>query len=154
VDTSSLEAGYDEVLAAVTRGEFAPLPEREWPAEQVLAHLVVDGRLLRQVTAELLAGGRPVYDNAEALEERELAKVAAAAGDLDGLVHLLRRGGQALVQLAAELDDHLAATEVRARIADSGKARIDQAMRWGDVLELHGRVHLPSHAAELQELRS
>ncbi len=154
MDTSSLEAGYDEVLAAAAAGEFSPPLEREWSAEQVLAHLVVSDRLLRGVTEELLAGGRPAYDNADALDERELAKVASGAGDLDGLVHLLRRSAQELVKLAAELDERLAATEVPARIVEAGEVGIDQLMRWEDVLELHARVHLPSHAAELHELRS
>ena len=154
MDTTTLEGAYRDLLTAARDGGFrAPADQGAWTAEQVLAHVVATDRLLIGVTAELLAGGSPTYDNAVATRTPYLDALGRAAGGWDALVATVRATGLELVYLARELHDSAAATPVPTRIVDGDTVRVEAPMPWSGVLNTHAEVHLPEHRAQLDGLR-
>lgn len=154
MDTSALESAYTRLLDVGRGGGFrAPDDAAAWPAEQVLAHVVVSDRLLAECTACLLAGGRPRYTNEPATRRVLLDEVARAHGDVERLAGEARAGGLVLVRLVRQLDDATGATAVPTCIVDGDVTRIDAPMPWSGVLNTHAEVHLPDHTAQLEALR-
>lgn len=154
MDTTALESAYRKLLDVARGGAFRPPADQgAWPAEYVLAHVVANDRLLAAATAEILAGERPSYDNRASAHDAYLADIGRAAGDLDGLVDMVRRCGLELVLLARRLDPDQAATPVQTRIRDGDEIRVDGPVPWSGVLNTHAEVHLPSHTGDLEALR-
>lgn len=154
MDTEELESAYRRLLAVAREGGFRPPADTAtWPAELVLAHVVVTDRLLAATTAEVLAGGSPRYDNAAASRADYLTEVGRAADDWDGLVATARQCGLELVLVARRLDEAQAATPVPTRIVDGDEVRVDTAMPWAGVLATHAEVGLPALAEQLVALR-
>lgn len=154
MDTDALETAYKQLLEVARGGAFAaPADRAAWPAEQLLAHVVVEDRLLAHATGELLAGNQPRHSNRPAFSPALLDEVARACEDLPGLVAEVRRGGLVLVRLARQLDD-AAATAVPTCLVDGDEVRIDTPMPWSGVLNTHAEVDLPQRTAELEALRA
>ena len=154
MDTTELESSYRSLLELVRAGGFRPpAAQADWPAELVLAHIACTDRLLIAVTASLLGGDRPSYDNTAAGSEVALQALAQAAGDWGGLVATVRQCGLELVLLARQLDAAQTAEAVPTRIVDGGEVRADGPVPWAGVLNTQAQVHLPSHIQQLRAMR-
>lgn len=154
MDTAELESSYRSLLDLAGDGGFRPpAVQADWPAELILAHVAFNDRLLIAVTASLLGGVGPSYDNTAAGATVALQALARAAGDWGGLVATVRQCGLELVLLARQLDAAQAAVAVPARIVDGGAVRVDGPVPWAGVLNTHAQVHLPSHIEQLREMR-
>jgi len=154
VDTAELESSYRSLLDLARGGAFRPpAVQGDWPAELILAHIAFNDRLLIAVTASLLAGDRPSYDNTAAGSGAALQALAQAAGDWGGLVATVRQCGLELVLVARQLDAARAATAVPTRIVDGGAVRADGPVPWAGVLNTQAQVHLPSHTEQLRAMR-
>jgi hypothetical protein len=154
VDTTALASAYERFLAVAGGGGFGPPPEGEWAAELVVAHIVANDRLLAAVTAALLAGDSPAYDNEPATLEANLSAAAGAAGSLPALIATARTGSEALLQLVADLDGSQAEQAVHFRAVDAGVVTVDTPLPWARILDIHTTLHLPAHTAQLAALRA
>jgi hypothetical protein len=152
VDTTALASAYASFLAVAGSGGFGPPPEGEWPAELVVAHIVTNDRLLSAVTADLLAGGSPAYDNEPATLEANLSAAADAAGSFPALIVAARTGSEAFLQLVAHLDGSQADKAVHFRAIDAGVVTVDTPLPWARILDIHTNLHLPAHTAQLAAL--
>ena len=153
VDTIDLASAYARFLAEASGGVFDPPPAGQWSAELVVAHVATNDRILAAVTSELLAGGRPSYDNEPATLEANLRAAADAAGGLPDLIEVARAESENVLRLVAALEPAQAETPVHFRAMDAGVLTVDRHLPWAQVLDIHTHRHLPSHIEQLAALR-
>ncbi|MER7267134.1 hypothetical protein ABT344_02310 [Micromonospora carbonacea] len=175
-----LRRAYDEVLAEVAAGGFGPPGDGELSAEQIVAHLVANDELMSEATEAVLAGSPVAYYDLDAIHRPQLdALVAeytgpgapgpgpptpggpAASGGLavsggpaalGGLADRLRETSRRLCALVDRLGP-AAQTPVETRLHEDVDLRVDETLPWARTLDLHARVHLPKHLAQLRALR-
>jgi hypothetical protein len=152
MDTSRLREAYEALFAEAAAGGFGPPPPGEWTAEQVVAHVAANDRLLAQATEAVLAGDPKAYYNHEAIDVARLDALVAEHGDLTRLVELARGTSATLFSLAERLGDR-EGTPVHTYIRDGDRVMVDQPVPWGQVLELNASGHLPVHIQQLRSLR-
>ncbi|MFC4148167.1 hypothetical protein ACFO0M_18085 [Micromonospora mangrovi] len=152
MDSAELRRAYDQVFAEVDRGGFGPPPEGELSAEQVVAHLAANDELMSEATEAVLAGSPFAYYDLETIHRPQLDALVSECGGLDGLAALLRATSQKLCALAERLGA-AAETPVDTVLREGFDLDVDDSLPWGRVLDLHTRVHLPMHLAELRALR-
>lgn len=153
-DLAALHTAQQDLLAEAARGGFGAPQGPHWDAEQVLAHLIINERLLRSVTEDLLAGRRPDYDNAPSQDAFVLGSLIGNVGSLAGLVSLLGLecmvGRSALERLRADQRE----TMVHVRIWHEGNRIIDDPQPWwAFAVEASAGRHLPAHLEQLRALR-
>jgi hypothetical protein len=154
MDTTALESAYRALLELAGAGGFRPPADASgWTAEQHMAHVVANDRLLAATTADVLAGRTTTYDNSPATDPAYLHAIGRAAGGHEQLVATLRQCGLELVLLARQLDEARAVTPVPTRIVDGEAVRVDAPLPWVATLKTHAEVHLPDHLAALRQLR-
>lgn len=149
MNTTELEAGYRELLDAASAGTPAATSGGAWSASTVLAHVIASSRMLTAASAELLAGRIPVVDNRPSQSRHYLDAIVIAAEGDTGLVDTVRRSGQELVILAAQLDDEQIATNVPTIILDGGRIRVQHPVPFSTLLRAE---HIREHLAQLCEL--
>lgn len=152
MDTSKLRQAYEALFAEAAAGGFGPPPAGEWTAEQVLAHVAANDRLLAETTEAVLAGDPRAYYNHDAIDVARLDALVAERGDLAGLVELARGTSGALFALAERLGEQ-GDTPVHTYVRDGEQVMVDQPLPWGQVLDLHAGGHLPVHIQQLRSLR-
>lgn len=153
MDTTELEAAYRTLLQLAGTGRFrAPATSGGWTAEQRLACVIANDRLLATTTADVLAGRPARYDNSVAGDETYLGVVGRAAGGHEALVAAVRQCGLELVLLARQLDEAGARTAVPTRIVDGDVVRVDAPLPWVATLKTHAEVSLPGHIEALRAL--
>ncbi|MGC4805093.1 hypothetical protein [Micromonospora sp. DT233] len=152
MESAGLRRAYDEVLAEVEAGGFAPPDDGGLSAEQIVAHLAVNDELMSEATEAVLNGSPFAYYDLETVHRPQLDALAAEHGGLTGLATLLRATSEGLCALVDRLGP-AAQTPVRTRLHEDVDLRVDEALPWGRALDLHTRVHLPKHLAQLRALR-
>ncbi|SCG45275.1 hypothetical protein GA0074704_1713 [Micromonospora siamensis] len=152
VESGELRRRYDEVLDLVDGGEFGVPAEGELSAEQIVAHLAANDELMSEATEAVLAGSPFAYYDLETIHRPQLDALAAECGGLDGLATLLRATSQKLCALTDRLGE-AAETPVDTVLREGFDLDVDESLPWGRVLDLHARVHLPMHLAQLHSLR-
>ena len=154
MDVTPLETACARVLEAAAGGPSPARSDGEWPAELVLAHLITANRAFSVVTAEVLAGRAPGYDNRASTFRPHLEAVVRASGGWDELVETFRRSGQELMALAALLDDEQGATPIHILIVDDGRTFVDEPRPWAAFLAGSANFHIPLHLDQLAKLRA
>ena len=158
MDTSELEAAYRSVLdlAASGAGDGPGAPDagdgEAWRPGDVLAHLVLNDRLLARAVRSVLAGTAQPYDNLDAIDVAELRSLTRDLGDTAGLIGGLEASSRELMDLAGRLDEAQAATPVPVRILDGDQLVVDNPLPVRSLLNIQARRHLPMHQAQLSEL--
>jgi hypothetical protein len=170
MDTSELEAAYRAVLDLAARGsgdsspgaasgeagpgggEAGPADGEAWGPDDVLAHLVLNDRLLARAVGSVLDGAAQPYDNLDAIEVAELRSLTRDLGDTAGLIGGLESSSRELMDLAGRLDEAQAATPVPVRILDGDQLVVDNPLPVRSLLNIQARRHLPIHQAQLSEL--
>jgi hypothetical protein len=159
MDTSELEAAYQPVLELATRaagpGQGPGPPDdggQEWGPDDVLAHLIINDRLLARAVRSVLAGTAEPYDNLDAIGLAELRALAGDIGDTAALIGELESSSRELVSLAGRLDQAQAASPVPVRILDGDQLVVDNPLPVKSLLAIQARRHLPMHEAQLSEL--
>jgi hypothetical protein len=164
MDTSELEAAYRSVLDLAAReagggrvpgaGGGGPGADggEAWGPDDVLAHLVVNDRLLARAVRSVLDGAAQPYDNLDAIELAELRALGRDLGDTAGLIGELEASSRELVGLAGRLDEVQAASPVPVRILDGDVLRVDNPLPLRSLLNIQARRHLPMHEDQLREL--
>jgi len=159
MDTSELEAAYRPVLELAARaagpGQGPASPDddaKAWGPDDVLAHLIVNDRLLARAVRSVLEGTAEPYDNLDAIELAELRALARDLGDTAALIGELEGSSRELVGLAGRLDEAQAAIPVPVRILDGDQLIVDNPLPVSRLLAIQARRHLPMHQAQLSEL--
>jgi hypothetical protein len=153
MDTAELRQAYESLFAEAAEGGFGPPPAREWTAEQVVAHVAANDRLLAETTEAVLAGDPKAYYNHDAIDAAQLDALVAEHGGLAALVELVRGTSVALFAVAERLGEQRD-TPVHTHIQDGDRVMVDQPVPWGRVLDLHASSHLPIHVQQLRSLRA
>ncbi|MFU8855030.1 hypothetical protein ACNAW0_29305 [Micromonospora sp. SL1-18] len=153
MDTGGLRRAYEAVLAEVDAGGFGPPADGELSAEQIVAHLAANDELLSEATEAVLAGSPFAYYDLETIHRPQLDALVSECGGLDGLAELLRDTSQKLCVLADRLGP-AAETPVDTVLREGFDLDVDESLPWGRALDLHTRVHLPMHLAQLRALRT
>ncbi|MGC1214708.1 MAG: hypothetical protein WA890_26050 [Micromonospora sp.] len=152
MESGELRRTYDEVLAEVDAGGFGEPPEGELSAEQIVAHLAANDELMSEATEAVLAGSPFAYYDLDTIHRPQLDALASECGGLDGLATLLRATSQKLCTLVDRLGD-AAETPVDTVLREGADLDVDESLPWGRAVDLHIRVHLPMHLAQLRALR-
>ncbi|SCE63571.1 hypothetical protein GA0070558_10138 [Micromonospora haikouensis] len=173
MDSEALRRAYDEVLAEVAAGGFEPPSDGELSAEQIVAHLVANDELMSEATEAVLAGSPFAYYDLDAIHRPQLDALVAEYADpgagggwpaaggsaalsgsaaLGGLADRLRETSRRLCALVDRLGP-AAQTPVETRLHEDVDLRVDETLPWARTLDLHARVHLPKHLAQLRALR-
>lgn len=152
MESGELRRTYDEVLAEVDAGGFGEPPEGELSAEQIVAHLAANDELMSEATEAVLAGSPFAYYDLDTIHRPQLDALASECGGLDGLATLLRATSQKLCTLVDRLGD-AAETPVDTVLREGADLDVDESLPWGRAVDLHTRVHLPMHLAQLRALR-
>jgi hypothetical protein len=156
MDTSELEAAYRSVLDLAARGagpEAAGAGDGEaWGPDDVLAHLVLNDRLLARAVRSVVDGTALPYDNLDAIDVAGLRALTEDLGDIAGLIGGLEASSRELMDLAGRLDEAQAATPVPVRILDGDQLVVDSPLPVRSLLNIQARRHLPMHKAQLSEL--
>ncbi len=147
-----MRRAYGEVLAEVDAGGFGWPAEGRLSAEQIVAHLAANDELMSEATEAVLAGTPYAYYDLAGVHRPELDALTAECGGLDGLATLLRATSQKLLTLVDRLGP-AADTPVETHLREGFDLRVDEPLPWSRVLDLHTRVHLPKHRAQLRQLR-
>ncbi|MFR9778159.1 hypothetical protein ACL02O_19160 [Micromonospora sp. MS34] len=152
VDAVELRRAYELVLAEVDAGGFGPPADGELGADQIVAHLAANDELMSEATEAVLAGSPFAYYDLETIHRPQLDALVSECGGLDALAALLRATSQKLCALAERLGP-AAETSVDTVLREGFDLDVDESLPWGRVLDLHTRVHLPMHLAQLRALR-
>ena len=162
MDTTELEAAYRAVLDLAATPGSAPVAdgagrsagegEEAWEAHEVLAHLVLNDRLLARAVRSVLDGAAQPYDNAAAVDLADLRDLGERLGGTAGLIGALEASSRELLELAGRLDQAQGDTRLPARIVDGDETRVDQPLPVAGLLTIQARTHLPMHERQLGEL--
>lgn len=153
MEVERLRRAYEEVLAEVDAGGFGPPPAGQLSAEQIVAHLAANDELMTEATEAVIAGSPFAYYDLETIHRPQVDALVAECGGLDGLATLLRATSQKLCALAERLGP-AAETPVDTHLREGFDLVVDDTLPWGRTLDLHTRVHLPKHLAQLRMLRA
>ncbi|MFU8870470.1 hypothetical protein [Micromonospora sp. SL4-19] len=152
MDAAELRRVYEAVLVEVDAGGFGPPEDGELSAEQIVAHLAANDELMSEATEAVLAGSPFAYYDLETIHRPQLDALVSECGGLDALAALLRATSQKLCTLAERLGP-AAETPVDTVLREGFDLDVDESLPWGRALDLHTRVHLPMHLAQLRALR-
>ncbi|WP_431917196.1 hypothetical protein [Micromonospora wenchangensis] len=147
-----LRVVYRSLLAEVEAGGFRPAPPGGWDAERIVAHLVANDELMCEATEAVLAGAPFAYYDLTGVHRPELDALVAQCGGLPGLATLLRATSGRLCGLVDRLGP-AADTPVETHLREGFDLVVDEPLPWSRTLDLHARVHLPRHLAQLRMLR-
>ncbi|MGC4786749.1 hypothetical protein ACLQ22_02725 [Micromonospora sp. DT178] len=153
MDSGALRGAYAEVLAEVDAGGFGPPPTGQLSAEQIVAHLAANDELMTEATEAVIAGAPFAYYDLETIHRPQVDALVVECGGLAGLATLLRATSQKLCALTERLGA-AAQTPVDTHLREGFDLVVDEPLPWGRTLDLHARVHLPKHLAQLRMLRA
>jgi hypothetical protein len=153
VDASAVRAAYARLLDAAGVARGAPVDGDEWRPELVLAHAIVADRLLAGAAARVLADGQATFDSRACHSQPYLEAIVEAAGDWDGLVEAVRRGGAELAATVERIEPEHAASVVQARFLDADGIVVDSPIELADLVTASVSDHLPGHTQQLRSYR-
>lgn len=152
METSSLQTAYAAFLEAASSRFVKPADSAKWSAELIVAHIIAIDQLLAATVSELLAGRAPQMDNRPAIREPHLRAIAAAAGDLTGLIALARQSSAVVCTLVKEVDAATADRPFPVRFQSGEDVLVDQPLSLATLIEVQAHQHLPGHMRQLQAL--
>lgn len=154
MDASALRAAYAGFLDAASAVREVPVDGDEWRPELVLAHVIVADRLVAGAAARVLAGGEVTFDSRACQSQPYLEAIVEAAGDWDGLVEAVRRGGAELAATIERIGPEHGASVVRARFLNADGIAVDSPVKLSELVRAAVSDHLPGHTQQLDSYRS
>jgi hypothetical protein len=141
------------LLDAARAAHGAPAVGDEWRPELVLAHVIVADRLVAGAAARVLADGEATFDSRACHSEPYLEAIVEAAGDWDGLVEAVRRGGAELAATVERIEPEHAASVVQARYSNADGIAVDSPVKLAELVTAAVSDHLPGHTEQLESYR-
>jgi hypothetical protein len=152
MDTQDLRRAYAEFLDSARDYRFQPPAAAGWSAELVLAHVIVGDRLIAEAAARVMSGLPTSFDNLASQSEAYLQSVVDAAGDWDGLVAAVQRGGEELIALAGRMTDEQAATPIASKVVSDNAVRFQETVPLSNLVNVPSAMHLRMHMEQLAAL--
>jgi hypothetical protein len=152
MNADAIRRAYAEFVDAAQTGHYQPPVQGGWTAELVLAHVIVGDRLIAEAAAKMLTGAPVTFDNLASQSEAYLRAVVAAAGDWDGLVASVKRGGEELAGLMEQLSPEQLATPIPCRIISDHAVVIDATFPLLNLVRVPADTHLRMHIQQLAAL--
>ncbi|HEX7745976.1 MAG TPA: hypothetical protein VF462_12015 [Micromonosporaceae bacterium] len=152
MDAAELRGAYDVLLSEAEAGGFGPPPEGEWTADQVMAHIAANDELLIETTEAVIAGSPYVCYDHNSIHRPQLDALVAECGGMAELVARVRDSSARVCDVVGRLGGR-SATAVDTNIRDGDEIVVNEPLPWGRTIDIHGRVHLPRHTAQLRALR-
>ncbi len=153
MDASALTAAYARFLVAARAARGVPVNGDEWRPELVLAHVIVADRLLAGAVAGILADGLATFDSRTCHSVPYLEAIVEAAGDWDGLVEAVRRGGAELAAIVERIEPEQATSAVQARYLNADGVAVDTPGKLAELVTASEADHLPGHTQQLESYR-
>ena len=154
MDTKGLRSAHRDLHDTVLDDESAyTVPPDGWDARRLLAHLAIIDELFIDTTRAVLEGRPAAYDNARATFGPNVDTLATTA-TWQQLRSAVEVRANELDSLAEQLTDQHAGTLVHVRVVDGASVTVDQPVPWGQALNFHATVHLPTHINDLRALIS
>lgn len=153
MDVAALQQAHKEFLDVAAAGEFGPPPPGEWDAARLLAHMASTDANIASVAMAVAAGRRPTYDNRVSLDESNLSRLVTEAGDLPGLIELVRAHGRLLCDVAGVLSESAASVRLAVFIVSGADVVVDEPWPLSRLISSDATFHLPRHAEQLARLR-
>jgi hypothetical protein len=153
LDTTGLRRAYTELDGVARGGGFGPPPPGEWDAEHVLAHIASADAAAAAAALAIAAGLRPSYDNRVNIDESNLQRIIREAGGLPGLADMVRRNGELLCSIAAQLSAGQLDVRLPVLIVSGDQVVVDEPRPLRALIEGIGQAHLPMHAEHLRSLK-
>ncbi|MFC6017942.1 hypothetical protein ACFP2T_17205 [Plantactinospora solaniradicis] len=153
METAELRRAYAHLLAEVDAGGFGPPPSGELSAEQVVVHLAANDELLTETTEAVLVGSPWAYYDARPTLRPQLDAMMPAGAGLPELAARLRGTSERLCALVDRLGPE-AETPVDSHLREGFELHIEESLPWGRMLDIHGRLHLPTHLEQLRAMRT
>jgi hypothetical protein len=152
MDTTLLRQAYADFIAVAEAGGFGLPPPGEWDAARILAHCYCCHTQIAATALKVTAGERPAYDNRVSPDEWNLRRIIARAGDLPGMIDLLRRQGEQYCAIAEHLSEQDLAVQVPVLIISNDELIVDEPWTLTQLVQGVAAVHLPRHADQLRSL--
>ncbi|AQS65621.1 hypothetical protein [Streptomyces pactum] len=152
MDTKELLHAYQELLAeAELITDAPPLAESDrTQIDWILAHIALSDRALADAGRAVIAGREARLDNTQAMSKSEIGRILRSTTHAER-AELVRRNAMELVDLLALTPDEAADATVRARLVNrEGAVVFDQDLKWGDLIRVRAKEHIPGHAATLR----
>ncbi|MFF2775576.1 hypothetical protein ACFVU3_11770 [Streptomyces sp. NPDC058052] len=152
METDELLTAYRHLLEAAERiTDTSPLAESDRAQiDWILAHIALSDRALAGAGRDVLAGRAARLDNAQAMSKSEIGRILGSTTHAER-AELVRRNAMELIDLLARTPEEAAEATVRARLVDrEGSVVFDQDLKWGDLVRVRAREHIPGHAATLR----
>ena len=150
MEVATLRSAYDRFIDAARELHPAHAPEAEWPPELVLAHVIVSDRMIAEIAADVIAGGRPRFDNRATQCRPYLEAIASVAGSWDALLAGVRQAGDELMATAARIEPEHARVMVPSHVVDHEHVVIDGPAPLEQLVMVPAMVHLPGHTEQLR----
>jgi hypothetical protein len=152
MDTTLLHQAYADFIAVAEAGGFGPPPPGEWDTARILAHCYSSHTQIAATALQVTAGERTAYDNRVSLDEWNLRRIIDRAGDLPGMIDLLRRQGEQYCAIAEHLSEQDLAVQVPVLIISNHELIVDEPWTLAQLVQGVAAVHLPRHTAQLRSL--
>ncbi|MFI6161482.1 hypothetical protein [Micromonospora haikouensis] len=143
----------DELMSEATEAVLAGSPFAYYDLDAI--HRPQLDALVAEYADPGAGGGWPAAGGSAALGGSAAAGGSAAlsgSAALGGLADRLRETSRRLCALVDRLGP-AAQTPVETRLHEDVDLRVDETLPWARTLDLHARVHLPKHLAQLRALR-
>jgi len=160
IDLAALAEAYEAFFAEASRGGFGPANDREWNAEQVIAHVALNDAAMLNVCQAIIhqTASRPLdtrFENIVSQNRTVLAAAIDSAGSMDELIARARHGSRLVVACLARLSPEQRETNVHCHLLHYDDVMVDSPLPWHAVaVHTQATVHLPAHVAQLIDLRS
>jgi hypothetical protein len=153
MDASAVRAAYARLIDAARDLEGVAAPAGEWGPDLVLAHVIVADRLVAEAAARALAGNEPGFDNRASQSAPYLQAIVRGAGDWDGLLDAVRRGGEELAAVVERIGPEHAGTMIPSYVVDGGRVVVDAPIPLEQLVVVPATLHTPGHCEHLESLR-
>lgn len=153
MDVTKLRQAHAAFLAVAEGGGFGPPPAGEWDADRILAHVAAADASGAAAALAIAAGQRLAYDNRPSLDEWNLRRMIGDAGGTSGMISLVRRYGDLLCLVAAELTERDLDVSLPVLIVSKAEVMADGPRPLRSLIVGLSENHLPPHAEQLRSLR-
>lgn len=151
---AQLAAAYHDFFAEGDHDGFGEVPEGEWNADEVIAHVTLNDSAMLGVCQALIHGEPLRFENQVCQDQAVLSRWIEACGTRKVLLARGRHGSRQVLAALARLSPEQRSTDVACHLTHNGQVMLDEPRPWGAVaIEVQAAMHLPAHIEQLRNLR-
>lgn len=154
-DLTELRSSYEHFFDEAAQGGFYPPTNGQWTAEQVVAHVTLNDAAMLAVCQAMIHQEATRFENSAAQSPENLQRWIDRHGGLKGLVAAGLRTSEQFMASVARLSAGQQQQAIHCYLVSDGEAMLDDERPWSAIaVDVQAAFHLPSHTAQLAELRS